>query len=113
MTQPRDHTNLSSPHLPVAPVRRLVRPLVRFLKIESASGLVLFGCTVFALVLANTPFSEKYSQFWHTHLVLEIGTFQLGGELGHFFVNDLLMTIFFFVVGFMAGASQWPQISLL
>jgi NhaA family Na+:H+ antiporter len=83
----------------VAPVRRLVRPLVRFLKIESASGLVLFACTVFAIVLANTPVAENYSKFWHTHLSLEIGTFQLGGEIGHFFVNDLLMTIFFFVVG--------------
>src|SRR5579872_2413328 len=99
MTQPRDHTNLGSKYLPVAPVRRLVRPLVRFLRIESASGLVLFACTLFALVLANTSAAENYNRFWHIHLVLEIGTFKLGGELGHFFVNDLLMTIFFFVVG--------------
>ncbi len=99
MTQPRDHTNLSSAHLPVAPVRRLVRPLVRFLKIESASGLVLFACALFALTLANTPADEDYSKFWHTHLVLEIGTFHIGDDLGHFFVNDLLMTVFFFVVG--------------
>jgi NhaA family Na+:H+ antiporter len=99
MTQPRSHTNLSSPHLPVAPVRRLVRPLLRFLRIESASGLVLFACTIIALILANSPRADDYSRFWHTHLVLEIGTFKLGGDLGHFFVNDLLMTIFFFVVG--------------
>jgi NhaA family Na+:H+ antiporter len=99
LTQPRDHTNLGSKYLPVAPVRRLVRPLVRFLRIESASGLVLFACTLFALVLANTSAAENYNRFWHIHLVLEIGTFKLGGDLGHFFVNDLLMTIFFFVVG--------------
>jgi NhaA family Na+:H+ antiporter len=87
------------PYLPVAPVRRLVEPLVRFLQIESTSGLVLFACTLFALIIANTSAARGYHEFWHTPLLLRIGTFQIGGPLGHFFVNDLLMTIFFFVVG--------------
>ena len=30
---------------------------------------------------------------------VEAGAFRLGGELGHFLVNDALMTVFFFVVG--------------
>jgi Na+:H+ antiporter, NhaA family len=92
---------LSAPasHLPVAPVRRLVRPLVRFLQIESASGLVLLACAVLALVLANSSFADDLHAFWHTPIRLQIGTFLIGGELGHFVVNDVLMTIFFFVVG--------------
>lgn len=77
----------------------LTRPLARFLQVESASGIVLLLCTLAALAVANSPWAELYHHFWHLPVSLEIGSFQLGGELGHFFVNDVLMTIFFFVVG--------------
>ena len=96
------HSSLSKPvaaALPKAPVRKLTRPLARFLKIESAGGLVLITCTIVALVLANSSAADAFHRFWHAPLLLQIGTFTLGGELGHFFVNDVLMTIFFFVVG--------------
>ena len=86
-------------HLPVAPVRRLTRPLARFLEIESASGVVLLICAVVALILANSAAADAYHKFWHTPIVIEVGAFRLGGELGHFIINDVLMTIFFFVVG--------------
>lgn len=115
MSQPPIHSHHIRPHLPVAPVRRLVQPLIRFLQIESASGLVLLGCTTFALILANTAAAAGFNAFWHMHLAIEVGTFQLGGELGHFFVNDVLMTIFFFVVGLeikrelAAGELRDPQ----
>lgn len=88
-----------SPHLPVAPVRRFIRPLVRFLQVESASGMVLLACTVVALGLANSPAADTYHKFWHTHIGIQIGGWTLGGELGHFLINDVLMTLFFFVVG--------------
>jgi Na+:H+ antiporter, NhaA family len=86
-------------HLPVAPIRRIVDPLARFLRIESASGLVLLACTALALVLANSPAAPAFHKFWHTHVGIEIGWFKLGGELGHFVINDVLMTVFFFLVG--------------
>jgi NhaA family Na+:H+ antiporter len=92
-------THRTNPHLPVPPIRRFTRPLARFLQIESASGFVLLLCTVVAIVFANSPAADAYHKFWHTPVHLQIGAFQLGGELGHFFVNDVLMTIFFFVVG--------------
>jgi Na+:H+ antiporter, NhaA family len=85
--------------LPAAPVDRLTRPLARFLRIESAGGIVLLLCAVAALVLANSPAAHDYYKFWHTHVAVALGGFVLGGELGHFFVNDVLMTVFFFVVG--------------
>ncbi len=88
-----------NPHLPVAPIRRLTRPLAEFLQIESASGLVLLGCTALALVLANSSAAADYHAFWHAPVVLTVGPLTLGGELGHFVVNDVLMTVFFFVVG--------------
>jgi NhaA family Na+:H+ antiporter len=88
-----------STKLPHPPVERITRPLARFLRIESAGGIVLIACTVAALVLANTPAAGPFQHFWHTHVGLAIGPFVLGGELGHFVVNDVLMTVFFFVVG--------------
>ncbi len=85
--------------LPPAPVRRFTRPLERFLAVESAGGVVLLICALLALVAANSPLANAYQHFWHTPIWLEIGSLRLGGELGHFVVNDVLMTIFFFVVG--------------
>ncbi len=39
------------------------------------------------------------TRFWHTPVFIEIGPWKIGGDLGHFVINDVLMTIFFFVVG--------------
>jgi NhaA family Na+:H+ antiporter len=84
--------------MPRAPVERLLRPLARFLQIESASGAVLLACTVAALVLANSPWADAFAGFWHIHARLGIGTWELDKSLLHW-INDGLMTIFFFVVG--------------
>jgi NhaA family Na+:H+ antiporter len=86
-------------NLPPRPVDRLTRPLARFLAIQSGGGVVLLACTIVALVLANSPAAEWWSKLWHTHVSLEVGEFRLVGDLGHLVVNDVLMTIFFFVVG--------------
>ncbi|MFM8273254.1 MAG: Na+/H+ antiporter NhaA [Gemmata sp.] len=93
------HPTRTNPHLPAAPIRKLTRPLARFLQIESASGVVLLVCTVLALVLANSGAGRAYHDFWHTTAYVQLGAIKIGGELGHFFVNDVLMTVFFFVVG--------------
>lgn len=88
------------PALPKPPVRRLVRPLLHFLRIESASGVVLLVCTVIALTMANVEAAQQwYHDLWHTYVGVQLGSWTLGGALGHFFINDVLMTIFFFVVG--------------
>lgn len=100
MAQPADGPHpLLKDRLPPAPVRRFTRPLAHFLAIESAGGVVLLACTVVALAAANSPLAAAYQHFWHTPVWLEVGGWRLGGELGHFVVNDVLMTIFFFVVG--------------
>ena len=93
------HNVPHAPHLPVAPIDRLTHPLARFLHIESASGIVLLLCTAVALLMANSAAAGWWGQLWHTHVGFEVGGIKLGGELGHFFVNDLLMAVFFFVVG--------------
>lgn len=85
--------------LPIAPVEAFTRPLARFMAVESAGGLVLIACTVVALVLANSPAAGWWGHLWHTPVALRFGGFELAGELGHLVVNDILMTVFFFVVG--------------
>jgi NhaA family Na+:H+ antiporter len=79
-------------------IGRWLRPLDRFLHNESASGLLLLACTVVALVLANSPIEAAFEHFWETPLHITVGRFGIGETL-HFWVNDGLMTIFFFVVG--------------
>lgn len=84
--------------LPIQPVDRIREPLARFLQVESASGIVLVLVTVFALLLANSSFSDSYLRFWQTSLSLSVGPWQMSYSLQHW-VNDGLMAIFFFVIG--------------
>jgi NhaA family Na+:H+ antiporter len=49
--------------------------------------------------MANSPLADAYHKFWHTPVAAEVGGFRLAGSLGHLVVNDVWMTIFFFVVG--------------
>jgi len=87
-----------APPLPNAPIRRIIKPLKTFLEIESASGLLLVGCTVAALVAANAPWHDAWESFWHTEIGVHVGAWRLHHSLAHW-INDGLMTIFFFVVG--------------
>src|SRR5436309_9037716 len=83
---------------PTPPIRRWMQPLVRFLHVESAAGIVLLICTALALVVANSPWGPDWQAFWKTHLSIGVGKYHLDESLLHW-VNDGLMTIFFFVVG--------------
>lgn len=69
---------------------RISRLFKEFFESEKASGLVLMVCTVFSLVIANSPLGEKYIHLWHL---------PLAGEPLEFWINDALMTIFFLLVG--------------
>ncbi len=80
------------------PIEKLTRPLKRFLKIEAASGLVLLFAAAIALIAANTKLSDFYSYFWNLTLSLKIGDWGLSYPLWYW-VNDGLMTVFFFLVG--------------
>ena len=60
--------------------------------------MVLLAAAVVALVWANSPWAESYERFWHTAVTFGIGPFTSSQSL-HFWINDGLMTVFFFVVG--------------
>ncbi|MBA2626287.1 MAG: Na+/H+ antiporter NhaA [Acidimicrobiia bacterium] len=95
----------ASPPLPAtwagsdrALARRVVQPLQSFLAIEAAAGVVLLVAAVAALVWANSPWSGGYERLWETDLTVRLGSLELREDLRHW-VNDLLMAVFFFVIG--------------
>ncbi|HEX2882207.1 MAG TPA: Na+/H+ antiporter NhaA, partial [Polyangiaceae bacterium] len=70
----------------------------RFLAIEASSGMLLLAAAAIALVWANSPWRESYAALWHLPIGLKLGPLSFERGL-HFWVNDGVMTIFFFVVG--------------
>lgn len=80
------------------PIVTLVRPFQEFAARESAGGILLLACALVALVWANSPWAHQYTALWHTSFRVGLGSFNLSKEL-HFWVNDALMAVFFFVVG--------------
>lgn len=80
------------------PVGRLVAPLVRFFRVEAAGGGALLACTAAALLLANSALAGAFSSFWQTTAGFSWGQHALMEPL-LLWINDGLMTLFFFVVG--------------
>ncbi|MCF6178600.1 MAG: Na+/H+ antiporter NhaA [Geopsychrobacter sp.] len=95
-----------------------LQPLRDFLKLESASGLLLIGAMVLALISANTPLSGLYGSFLDTHVAVHVGALVIAKPL-LLWINDGLMAIFFLLVGLevkrevLEGElSRLPQVAL-
>ena len=72
--------------------------LREFLKLESASGILLVAAGALAMVAANTPLADNYQALLATHFKVQFGSAALDKPLA-IWVNDLLMAIFFLLVG--------------
>jgi len=84
---------------PLIRVARLAwRPLETFLRIEAASGILLLASAAVALAWANSPWQESYARFWDIPIGVRVGGRAFERSLA-WVVNDILMTVFFFVVG--------------
>jgi NhaA family Na+:H+ antiporter len=81
-----------------AVAKRIASPVERFLSIEASSGILLLVSAVIALIWANSPWRAAYEGLLHTPIGVRVGRFAFERDL-HFWVNDGLMVIFFFVVG--------------
>jgi NhaA family Na+:H+ antiporter len=79
-------------------VREVILPVQSFLHTPKISGMLLFAASVVAMVWANSPWAPWYDHFWETRITIDTGILTLSADLRHW-VNDGLMTIFFFVVG--------------
>jgi Na+:H+ antiporter, NhaA family len=81
-----------------SPVAKLVSPVQEFIRTESASGVVLIAAALIAFVWANSPFAERYFAILQIELGVGLGGWTLQKPL-ILWVNDLLMALFFFLVG--------------
>jgi Na+:H+ antiporter, NhaA family len=61
-----------------------------FFESEKSGGIILLICTCISIFLANSIFSEAYTNFWH----MKIGSMSL-----EHIINDGLMAIFFLLIG--------------
>ncbi len=77
---------------------RVLTPFDEFIHRQTTSGLLLMGSAIIALVLANSFLASAYQHVLHTPLGFHIGAWGIDMSLHHW-VNDGLMTLFFFVVG--------------
>ena len=77
-----------------------MRPVLRFIDLEAASGLVLLVAAACAMVWANSPWHGTYDRFWSTPIVLRIGDIDLLDGLGlRAFVNEAMLALFFLLAG--------------
>lgn len=74
------------------------RPLAEFLDDEVLGSVVLLAAATVAVLWANSSWSDSYFEFWGSYLNLDLGGIEIDLDLRHW-INDLLMALFFFVVG--------------
>lgn len=76
----------------------IITPFQKFVKIESLSGILLFGATIIALILANSSFAPYYESIWQYEIGIHARGFELSKSL-LLWINDGLMAVFFFLIG--------------
>ncbi len=102
MTDQHHTEEQSKPGVIYAPWERafdkVLSPFEDFIHRQTTSSLLLMGCAIIALALANSFLAEDYLHLLHTKTSFQIGSFSIEMTLHHW-VNDGLMTLFFFLVG--------------
>jgi Na+:H+ antiporter, NhaA family len=73
-------------------------PLTRFINQSTASGIVLFSAAIAVFILSNSFLSAPFNAIWETRVGFSFGSFTLYKPL-LLWINDGLMSMFFFVVG--------------
>ena len=80
--------------------RTLEAPVRDFLRTETGSAAILLGATLVAMAWVNID-SASYERVWHTLLSIRVGSSGISQNL-RLWINNGLMTFFFFVVGLEA-----------
>lgn len=78
---------------------QLLQPMQQFMQQEKAGGIVLAVSVVIALILANSPLRQGYAEFFLQHFGLVFNDHKLLYFSLEHWINDGLMSMFFFVVG--------------
>ncbi|MEY4291419.1 MAG: hypothetical protein RL130_1361 [Actinomycetota bacterium] len=79
-------------------MRKRIVPLKNFLERETSGGILLLIASIFGLVIANSPLAPSYKEFFAAEFSIDKGIFVIHLTILKF-VNYILMTFFFFVVG--------------
>lgn len=99
-------------------IKEVVLPVQSFMYTAGISGMVLVCASIIAVLWANSQYSSYYFDLLESTLSVSVGSTILSLDLKHF-INDGLMTIFFFVVGleikreFVHGELSDPKVSIL
>jgi NhaA family Na+:H+ antiporter len=83
---------------PSAVVAKALSPVQDFIRTESASGVILIAAAALAFAWANSPWAASYFAILDVPLAVSFGAWSLDKPL-LLWVNDLLMALFFFVIG--------------
>lgn len=79
-------------------MKQVIAPLRDFLHRETSSGMLILLASAVGLVIANSPISDRY--FSSLDWQFQIGAAELALKFSVLkFINYVLMTLFFFVVG--------------
>ena len=79
-------------------MKQVIAPLRDFLHRETASGILILLASAVGLVIANSPISDRYFSLLDRQF--QIGAAELALKFSVLkFINYVLMTLFFFVVG--------------
>jgi NhaA family Na+:H+ antiporter len=70
----------------------------KFLRLESAGGLVLIAAALVALAISNSPLAGAYRDFLSLPVEFRVGALELAKPL-HLWIDDGLMAVFFLLVG--------------
>jgi NhaA family Na+:H+ antiporter len=96
-THSQEEIGISKPP-PSSPIDIIISPFTRFARTEAAGGIVLLASTIAALVWSNSPWHDTYHALLETKLTIGFGAFVVT-ENRHHWINDGLMSLFFFLVG--------------
>jgi len=79
-------------------IEKIKNVILGFVNSESFGGILLFFSALVAMVLANSPLSELYFELWEIQLGVIFHEVFVGMSL-HYWINDVLMALFFLMVG--------------
>ena len=80
------------------PTKTILKSINRFLRLESAGGVLLFAAAILAMILANSPLSGFYGLILEMPVEVRVGPLEIAKPL-LLWINDGLMAVFFFLVG--------------
>jgi NhaA family Na+:H+ antiporter len=70
--------------------RKLSKTFKEFIESGKSGGILLIVCTIISLVMTNSPLGANYISVWQTYV---------GGLSIEHWINDLLMAVFFLLIG--------------